>query len=159
MKAWQQRIESIERDLRALRETRQAEPYGRIARVPEVEAAAAVDVKVFRLRYVNAADWVTGQIVDARTGIIDTSKDYNIAKPYLLRAPVSRLEETYSDYTSGYTRRKATRQGAPTKDEVITPLYRVGDYVLAIKLPWSVTGVLSVDWIDLNVDGRQWMTL
>ena len=92
-----------------------------------------------------------------RTGISsDGATDITVAKPKLHRA-LTHGAIVYNNYSSDGNLRDAT-SGGTTDKERMTPLYIVGDEILAVK-PDGGTDITDVVWEDLNVDGRYFAEL
>lgn len=92
---------------------------------------------------------------------------WNIAKPYLLRRTPFDGTDGRNSITYAYnsdTERVATDANSDTETQVVVPSYQVGDIVYAIESVKGGTGVqftrgsetITVDLLDLNVDGRAW---
>lgn len=85
---------------------------------------------------------------------------YQVAKPYMLRGSLSAHDGATFSYL-GTNSRQANKAGEDPETQTITPRYVAGDELFIAAVPDS--GIRNypnvgdtVDYIDLNVDGRMW---
>lgn len=106
-------------------------------------------------------------------GTTEGGTTITVAKPYKLRNPASEVlwfgppsaaltNVTVSyDYASSFAdtqSRFASSTGFDTEAQSIFPRYIVNDEIWAAQTGVN-TGIANVDWIDLNLDARQWCTI
>ncbi len=92
-------------------------------------------------------------------GIEADPAQYIIAKPPELRRSRTSWNSITFSYTSDQAR--TATSGSDTEDQVVVPLYVVGDIVYAVKGIIGGTGVelddgTAVDWLDTNKAARAW---
>lgn len=128
---------------------------------PTGKASAAIG-QFQILDSVNQPDFITGYTWDGTTRGNTIIK---IAKPYTLRKTPFHNRGTFAGISYNYTsniQRIATRTSqspTTTETQVIVPGYRIFAVIYAAKgiVDFAGEGVPSgVEWLDLNVDGRQW---
>lgn len=87
-------------------------------------------------------------------GTVDSSISVTIAKPYLVQdiAAWNGLTFTYSNTQTRVATRTSDHQ---TENQVVVPAYVAGDDIWAVRSVLD-TGVPNTDWMDLNLDARQW---
>lgn len=125
-----------------------------------------VQVRQFRVVAVYG-DFVTcARLQGTYENEAETDDQTYVAKPYLLRRTpfdgASRNDISYA-YTDNVTR-TATDADDNTETQVVVPSYVVGDIIYATTNVDGGTGVeidtgkerITVEWVDLNADGRAW---
>lgn len=94
-----------------------------------------------------------------------TDNNIKVAKPpYLRQEPFDGQTISGVLYTYKSSEVRSATRSSDTEDQIITPGYSVGDTIFAIKGILSntvgTTGVQfqdkELEWLDLNVDARQW---
>lgn len=95
-----------------------------------------------------------GQPLEERVG-------YQVAKPYLLRGSLSSHDGATFTQKTEQTRTATLDADGTTEEQTIIPRYVAGDALFILATPDS--GIRdypnpgdTVDWIDLNTDGRMW---
>lgn len=84
--------------------------------------------------------------------------EIKVARPYLSRRYVYALS-TSPVYTYVDAQKRTVPNGTQTDTHEITAKYNVGDMILAANVHTfedSSTDALEWEWLDLNMDGRDW---
>lgn len=122
------------------------------------KGGAGSTVAIARFSIVSVMDtMLTGNKYNA-DGVLESDITF-IAKPCMLRinALTSRGTKSYT-YISAMERTVAhTGAGSATSKERLEPSYEVGDEIWAANI--EKTGISQAHWIDLNADGRTWLTV
>ena len=82
-----------------------------------------------------------------------------VARPHLLRSETKTIAYPNGDsidYTADATnpeRKRSADDGASTETQLVTPMYYIGETIYAME---AATDITDVDYLDINVAGRQW---
>lgn len=122
---------------------------------PDASERLVVSLQQFKIESI-AADYL---VCNPWNGIEATASQFIIAKPPELR----RSRVSWNGLTFTYTNDQArtASNGSDTEDQVVVPLYVVGDVIYGLKGITGGTGVeledgTAVEWLDQNVAGRAW---
>ncbi len=123
--------------------------------VPKAGEAAVVSIQQFKIESI-AGDYL---VCNPWNGIEATASQFLIAKPPELRR--SRVSWNGLTFTYVDDQSRVADDGSETEDQVVVPLYVVGDVIYGLKGITGGTGVeledgSAVDWLDQNVAGRAW---
>jgi len=142
----------------------------RLSLVPEktqaVAQAAGVAVKQFKIKETGSGFGSDALICNTWSNDALGADDIWVLKPWFLRGALTWASDLgqdrprngirYTRYTSGSQTRTATK-GDEEEIQKIVPAYLPGDIIIGLQMDTGAEALgESVDWMDLNVDGRMW---
>ena len=120
------------------------------------EDAQGTELKTFRIVSIQDNDLTCVEWDGETAG----SAQVTVAKPWTLRRYVYENDTSAVTYVYVSVQRRTATQGSTSETQDITKSYVVGEMLVAVKLttvrPAGEGGRTEWEWLDINMDGRDW---